>query len=578
MDTINEKNPDTLLLAEAFWLLEGYFVRTLGMHRVYNSAFMNMLRDEDNAMYRLVLKNTLQFDPEILKRFVNFMNNPDEETAIKQFGDGGKYFGVCLMMVTMPGLPMFGHGQIEGFHEKYGMEYRRAYWDEKVNIGLLKHHEKIIFPILKKRYLFANVDNFLLYDFWSGNNVNEDVFAYSNRVNNERTLIIYHNKYAETKGFIKTSVGFVIKQEDEKVQVQRSISEGLNLPKEGYCIFKDFLTGLEYIRRNRDLYENGLYLELQAFQCFVFMDFRTVDDNEFFHYAQLYDLLGGKGVYNLNETLHEIIYQPLLESFKNIVNFTNFRALLESQDTELILKGIMQKFNLFLQEVKKYSSSDKNPTKIEEEIRSKLISSLQLYKNSEELQLSDKLSRYLVKLLPQSDFEWGILISWVFIHLLGKVVSETDFELISRSWFDEWRLSKYIKNTLNELKITEDENKNDVGAIIQLMISHQNWSNSVNYLKKDFHAIFQAFFQDPETQMFLKVNRYQNILWFSAEEFVSFTRWIWIIAVINSITYNKTNLSKELNELMVYYPTIQNVARASGYQVNKLLEGLQNII
>ena len=32
--------PDTLLLAEAFWLMEGYFVRTLGMHRVYNSAWL----------------------------------------------------------------------------------------------------------------------------------------------------------------------------------------------------------------------------------------------------------------------------------------------------------------------------------------------------------------------------------------------------------------------------------------------------------------------------------------------------------------------------------------------------------
>ena len=37
--------PDTLLLAEAFWLMESYFVRTLGMHRVYNSAFMNFLKD-----------------------------------------------------------------------------------------------------------------------------------------------------------------------------------------------------------------------------------------------------------------------------------------------------------------------------------------------------------------------------------------------------------------------------------------------------------------------------------------------------------------------------------------------------
>jgi hypothetical protein len=46
VDRVAAEVPDTLLLAEAFWLMEGYFVRTLGMHRVYNSAFMHMLRDE----------------------------------------------------------------------------------------------------------------------------------------------------------------------------------------------------------------------------------------------------------------------------------------------------------------------------------------------------------------------------------------------------------------------------------------------------------------------------------------------------------------------------------------------------
>jgi hypothetical protein len=72
---------------------------------------MNMLSAEENAKYRVVLKNTLEFDPEILKRFVNFMNNPDEDTAVEQFGKGDKYFGICTMMATLPGLPMFGHGQ-----------------------------------------------------------------------------------------------------------------------------------------------------------------------------------------------------------------------------------------------------------------------------------------------------------------------------------------------------------------------------------------------------------------------------------------------------------------------------------
>ncbi|MBE3144809.1 MAG: alpha-amylase, partial [Planctomycetes bacterium] len=106
VDRVAHEAPDTLLLAEAFWLMEGYFVRTLGMHRVYNSAFMNLLRNEDNDKYRQVMKNTLEFDPEIMKRFVNFMNNPDERTAVDQFGKGDKYFGICAMMATLPGLPM----------------------------------------------------------------------------------------------------------------------------------------------------------------------------------------------------------------------------------------------------------------------------------------------------------------------------------------------------------------------------------------------------------------------------------------------------------------------------------------
>ncbi|MDB4937538.1 MAG: Alpha-amylase family protein, partial [Labilithrix sp.] len=69
VDTVKERAPDTLLLAEAFWMMEGYFVRSLGMHRVYNSAFMNMLKREENDKYRQTIKNVLDFEPEILKRF-----------------------------------------------------------------------------------------------------------------------------------------------------------------------------------------------------------------------------------------------------------------------------------------------------------------------------------------------------------------------------------------------------------------------------------------------------------------------------------------------------------------------------
>ena len=306
VDRVAAEVPDTLLLAEAFWLMEGYFVRTLGMHRVYNSAFMHMLRDEDNAKYRTVMKNVLEFDPQVLKRFVNFMNNPDEKTAVEQFGDGDKYFGVATLLATLPGLPMIGHGQIEGFHEKYGMEYRRAYWDEHPNEGLIARHAWQIFPLLRRRHLFADVENFLLYDFFTpAGKVNEDVFAFSNGNDRERGLVIYQNKFAETSGWIKRSVASMDKASLRLVQ--RTLGDGLALRggDNDYLLFRDIPSGLEFIRSSRELMHNGLFVELKAYKCHAFVDFREVSDLDG-RLAAVCRALDGAGVQSVEGRLREM--------------------------------------------------------------------------------------------------------------------------------------------------------------------------------------------------------------------------------------------------------------------------------
>jgi glycosidase len=316
VDRVAAEVPDTLLLAEAFWLLEGYFVRTLGMHRVYNSAFMHMLRDEDNAKYRMAIKNTLEFDPQILKRYVNFMNNPDEKTAVEQFGNGDKYFGVATVLSTLPGLPMFGHGQIEGFREKYGMEFRKPKLDETPDDGLIRGHEWKIFPLLHRRHLFADVENFLLYDFYQTNgSVDENVFAYSNRHNDEIGLIIYHNRFADTRGWIKTSAAYLDKGSGDLRQ--KSLAEGLSLPFEGFVIFKDYVTHLEYIRSCAELWEKGLYVELNAYQCQAFMDFRFVESSE---WGIVNSALNGAGVESMQAKFDEMFAVTEVVEKKEIVS------------------------------------------------------------------------------------------------------------------------------------------------------------------------------------------------------------------------------------------------------------------
>jgi hypothetical protein len=198
-----------------------------------------------------------------------------------------------------------------------------------------------------------------------------------------------------------------------------------------------------------------------------------------------------------------------------------------------------------------------------------------LHKGLKYLEVSSNLKNDLSNILPKSEFEWGTLISWLFIHQLGRVISEKNYEMKGRSLFDEWRLSKYIRNTLRELTVSEDEKKQDVGSIIKLMISHQNWSTSVAYSERNYHAIFQSFFRDPEIQVYLKVNRYHNLLWFSAEDFSNFIRWIWLTAVIDRITRIKLNTEVELQELLDYYQRIKELAKISKFQVNKFLEVLE---
>ena len=320
VDRVAKEVPGTLLLAEAFWLMEGYFVRTLGMHRVYNSAFMNMMRDEENAKYRTVIKNTIEFDPDILKRYVNFMSNPDERTAIDQFGNGDKCFGVATLMATLPGLPMFGHGQIEGFTEKYGMEFRKARYQEDPDRGLVARHDREIAPLLHQRWLFAESENFLLFDFYRPDgSVDENVFAYSNRRGDHRALVVYHNRYATTSGTIHNSASYADKGAGHLRQ--QSLAGGFGIPNDGnlFLAFHDVTTGLEHLDRASKLVSNGYSLELQAYTCHVFLNWRQLRPDEYHRWDLLCDSLNGRGVPNLDEALLALEVAPLHEALDSLL-------------------------------------------------------------------------------------------------------------------------------------------------------------------------------------------------------------------------------------------------------------------
>jgi hypothetical protein len=594
VDRVAQEAPDTLLLAEAFWLLEGYFVRTLGMHRVYNSAFMNMLKDEENSKYRSVIKNTLEFNPEVLKRFVNFMSNPDEETAVTQFGKGDKYFGVCTMMVTMPGLPMFAHGQVEGFNEKYGMEYRYAKWDEQPDQELIQRHEREIFPLMKRRHLFADVQNFLLYDFFTPEGyVNEDVFAYSNRVGDERALIIHHNKYASARGWIRSSVAHSIKtgEGDERTLIQKDLGEGLGLhdDQDYFCIFRDNVAGLEYIRNSRELCGKGLYVELGAYKYHVFIDFREVRDNAWRHYAQIAEDLNGRGVTSIEDALKEMLLQPLQNAFKELVNEDRFRHFMEGRITQPqaqldqdLMEEIERKIIHLLQEAKRLCGGREDGVRIAREIRQKLEAILYLpILTSRYPRFQPKgvqaAAEYLHKGLTNSAATWATLFGWVFVHALGKVVDGKIYLEQSRIWIDEWRLGKTIFGVLRDLGLDEGAARSSL-TVIKWLTGHQRWFEAKSLDQKQAHATLELLFKDEDLRRFLQMNQYQDTWWFNKEAFEEMLWWLMMVAALTIGSDPLRPVNAVIEELERCYSMIQKWQQAeekSEYQVEKLFSTLQ---
>ncbi len=592
VDRVAAEVPDTLLLAEAFWLMEGYFVRTLGMHRVYNSAFMNMLRNEENTNYRSVMKNTLEFDPEILKRFVNFLNNPDERTAVEQFGKGDKYFGICTMMATLPGLPMFGHGQVEGFSEKYGMEFRHAYWDEQPDPYLVQRHEREIFPLLHRRYLFAGVEHFLLYDFYtSEGNVDENVLAYSNGLDDQRVLVVYLNKFASTRGWIRTSVAYSVKtgSGDGRKLVQRTLGEGLGLhPEESFwCIFRDQNNGQEYIRSSAELASKGLYVELDAYKCLVFLDFREVQDNEWHQYSQLASYLNGRGVPSIDEAMRELFLAPVHQPFRQIFNSTVIHQIIAAQqpesttvEKEQLLDEIERKLTWLLHEAKTVAKGQGDEVSIARSTRQEFASALSLIKLGERFPMPGskryaEMLAYVSKRMSADLGLWITLTGWLCIHNLGKVAGEDNVAQTSRSWMDEWLLGKIIASTAQDSGL-DAPSAWKVTNTIRVITAQQGWFESQG-LKTAFQ-ILEEWLNDSEVQHFLGVNRYKGLLWFNQEALDTFLWWMMTIVLIRTSADTLLSTSEVIERLVESYSIISQLLdaeKASGFQVSRLLDFLK---
>ena len=582
VDRINNDLPNTLLLAEAFWLMEGYFVRTLGMHRVYNSAFMHMLMKEENDKYRTLIKNTLEFNPEILKRYVNFMSNPDEETAVNQFGKGDKYFGVAVMMLTLPGLPMFAHGQIEGFSEKYGMEYKRAYYDEFVDDHLVWRHKREIFPLMKMRHIFSQVENFELYDFIDNHgNVNENILAFSNRSGEENALVIYNNSYETYEGTIKYSN---LKVSNGNVQSPKYITAVFNFKNDPrfFYIYNDHRTELQFLISGKVINDEGFQAKLFGYQYRICLNFREVYD-VFGNYEKLYHHLNGRGVISIDEAMVELDLIPLHSALEELLAPPNIRKIRNyifqsggegkirktkkkkkkpiKKKESTISNSITDGVSVLIKQIQSYDERDINEERIEKSLKNHLTSAREFYyfwkrfNNRKNVPNWMKEADLFIPLHPDDKNNIAICVYSTLI-LFDLILTNGRHEILQH--YKNLILSKPLVKIFNHHTEEDVSLKN-----VQLITSLINFNNELKKKKvnikwnkvqkpknaNDKQAIlnrlpFSLLLNDNYVSTFLNVNTYEDITYFSKERFQELAHWLNELMILKLFSSYEKALAK----------------------------------
>ena len=304
-------------------------------------------------------------------------------------------------------------------------------------------------------------------------------------------------------------------------------------------VFRDEISGLEFIRNSAEIHDIGLYQDLGAFKYSVYLNIYEIKDDNEKHYSKLAKYLQGGGVENIQHSLKRIELLPLLESFNTYYDWNVLSQLLQMntlQDfTEFSLE-LVSRVEDFLLILKKWINSETEITDISKLILNDLSF---YYKHQADFKLIDDKKLYLI--------------SWILLRHLGKIKADEDYELISAEWLNTLFFGDEIKqNSQIEINI----------ELLKIGIRFQNLWN----LENSFDLELKSLLESSEVKKFIKINEYDDKLWFNQE---AFEELIDILEIVNLISPSDNDSKKK--DFQKFVKKIREAKENSNYQVEKLI-------
>ena len=142
-------------------------------------------------------------------------------------------------------------------------------------------------------------------------------------------------------------------------------------------------------------------------------------------------------------------------------------------------------------------------------------------------------------------------------------------------------LNKILVSTFNNLGLDDRSNWRAV-TLIKLLTSYHNWWEGIDTKLTESNenaslTLLTRILSDSDVQVYLGVNRYQDVLWVNKESFEDLLWWLFIIAAVEiSSQHLQIDQYNEIgNKILHCYNEISTLiqyAGSSGYKLEKLLE------
>jgi glycosidase len=241
ISTVRQKYPYFKFIAEAYWDLE-WTLQQQGFDYCYDKRLYDRL-EHDNAESVL---GHLHADLDYQNKLIRFIENHDEPRAAATFTPE-KERAAAIIIATTPGAKLFHEGQFEGRHVRLPVFLGRRP-PEPVDQSLKDFYFKL-FQALKKSQLLDGEWQFSNVSGWPDNQTSKNILSWNWQTGNRKILI-------------------AVNLSDWKSQAHIYIP--WSNPDRASWRLRDLMSDDVYDREGRDLYINGLYVDLHAWQYHLF--------------------------------------------------------------------------------------------------------------------------------------------------------------------------------------------------------------------------------------------------------------------------------------------------------------------